>query len=100
MNIVALADRPKSVRNSFVIGRIRIVFVSFHLCVVFRSGVFVIRLRQISSLFSTTQNRKVCNMEIEIVTFVVKVSAKLTSLPIDKSKSKYGAQVLFSVESY
>ena len=30
----------------------------------------------------TTQERKVCNMEIEIVTFVVKGSAKLT-VPMD-----------------
>ena len=34
-----------------VIERIRSVFVSFHLCIVRRLGVFVIRLRQISSLF-------------------------------------------------
>ena len=54
MTVVAPADRPKSVRNSFVIERIYSVFVSFHLCIVCRDrlGVFVIRLRQISSLFS------------------------------------------------
>ena len=52
MTVVAPADRPKSVRNSCVIERICSVFVTFHLCIVCRSGVFVIRPRQISSLFS------------------------------------------------
>ena len=45
MTVVAPADRPKSVRNICVIERICSVFVSFYLCVVCRSGVFVIRLR-------------------------------------------------------
>ena len=52
MTVVAPADRPKSVRNSCVIERICSVFVSFHLSIVCRLGVFVILLRQISSLFS------------------------------------------------
>ena len=51
MTVVAPADRPKSVRNSCAIERICSVFVSFHLCIVCRLGVFVIRLCQISSLF-------------------------------------------------
>ena len=38
-------------------------------------------------------------MEIKIVTFVVKGSVKLTSLPIDRSKSKFEAEVLLSVVS-
>ena len=50
MTAVAPADRPKSVRNSCVIGRICSVFVSFHLCIVCRLGLFSIWLRQISSL--------------------------------------------------
>ena len=37
---------------------------------------FVIGLSQISSFFS--QKRKICNMEIEIITLVVKGSVKLT----------------------
>ena len=45
-------DRPKSVPNSCVIERICNVFVSLHLCTVCRLGLFVIRLRQISSFFS------------------------------------------------
>ena len=52
MTVVAQADRPKSVRNSCVIERICSVFVSLHLCIVCRLRVFVIRLCQISSLFS------------------------------------------------
>ena len=52
MTAVAPADRPKSVRNSCVIERICRSFVSFYLCIICRLGVFVIRLRQISSLFS------------------------------------------------
>ena len=49
MTVVALTDRPISVRNTCVIERICSVFVSFHICTVRR---FVIRLHQISSLFS------------------------------------------------
>ena len=56
--VVAPADRPKSVRNSCVIERICSVFVSFHLCSVCRLGKFVIRLRQISSLFSSVGFQK------------------------------------------
>ena len=52
MTVIAPVDRPKSVRKSCVIERICSVFVSFHICIVCRLGVFVIRLRQISSLFS------------------------------------------------
>ena len=52
MTVVAPADRPESVRNSCVIERICSVFVLFHLCIVCRLEVFVIRLRQISSFFS------------------------------------------------
>ena len=52
MTIVAPADRPKTVHNSCVIERICSIFVSFHLCIVCRLGVFVIQLRQIISLFS------------------------------------------------
>ena len=52
MTVVTPADRPKSVRNSCVIERICSIFVSFHLFILCRSEVFVIRLRQISSLFS------------------------------------------------
>ena len=52
MTVVAPADRPKSVRNNCVIGRICSVFVSFLLCIVCHLGVYVIRLRQISPLFS------------------------------------------------
>ena len=53
--VVTQAERPKSVRNSCVIERICSVFVSSHLCIVCRLGVFVIRLYQISSLFSWKQ---------------------------------------------
>ena len=52
MTVVAPADRPKSVCISGVIERICSVFVSFNLCIVCRLGMFVIQLRQISSLFS------------------------------------------------
>ena len=52
MTVGAPDDRPKSVCNSCVIKRICSVFVSFHLCIVFLFGEFVIRLHQISSLFS------------------------------------------------
>ena len=45
------------------------------------------------------QEREVCNMEIEIVTLVVKGSAKLTSLPIDRIKHSIKAEVLLSVMS-
>ena len=46
-----------------------------------------------SQLFLTdpriaTQERKNCDMEIKIVTFVINGSMKLTFLPIDNSKSK------------
>ena len=40
MTVVVPADRPKVVRNSCVIERICSVFVSFHLWVVCRLGVF------------------------------------------------------------
>ena len=52
MTVVAPADRPKSVRNSCVIECICSAFVSFYLCIICRLGVFVIRLRQNSSIFS------------------------------------------------
>ena len=52
MTVVAPADRPKLVRNSCVIKRICSVLVSFHISIVCRLGVFVVRLRKISSLFS------------------------------------------------
>ena len=52
MTVVAPADRPISIGNSCVIEHICTVFLSFHLCIVCQLGVFVIRLRQISSLFS------------------------------------------------
>ena len=55
--LVAPADRPKSVRNSCLIERIWSVFLSFHQCIVCCLGVFVIRLRQISSLFSFRNNQ-------------------------------------------
>ena len=40
------------------------------------------------SWYITTQERKICNMEIEIVMFVINGSMKLTDLPIDRSKSR------------
>ena len=52
---IPLSLRPKTVRNCCVNERICSVFVSFQLCIVCRLGVFVIRLRQISSLFSLYQ---------------------------------------------
>ena len=52
--LVAPTGRPKSVRYSCEIERICSVFVSFHLCIVCRFGVFVIRLRHISSFFFLT----------------------------------------------
>ena len=50
--VAAPGDRPYSVRNSCVIERICSVFVPFQLCIVCRLGMIVIRLRQISSIFS------------------------------------------------
>ena len=56
MTLVAPADRPESVRNSCVIERIWSISVYFHLCIVCRLGVIVIRLQEISSLLSTYQD--------------------------------------------
>ena len=44
------------------------------------------------------QERKICDVEIEIVTFDILVngSVKLTSLPIDRSKSRKEAEVSLS----
>ena len=50
MNAVAPTDRPKSARNRRAIERS--IFVLLLLWIVCRLGVFVMRLRQISFLFS------------------------------------------------
>ena len=57
VTVVAPADRPKSGRNSCVIERIYSVFVSFHLCIVCREGVFVIRLCYVA----VCNNYAICN---------------------------------------
>ena len=54
MIVVAPTDRPKSVRNRCVVERFCSVFVLLWLCIVCRLGVFVIRMRQISSLLSVS----------------------------------------------
>ena len=52
MTGIAPIDRSKLVRNPCVIEHFRSVFVLLYLCIVCRFGMSVMRLRQISSLFS------------------------------------------------
>ena len=90
MTAVTQTDRPKSVRNCCAI-KVLVAFFMLSRCffdfsVGVGSGAFVIVLSQISSFFS--QKQKVCDVEIEIISFVVNVSVKLTIPPIDSSKSK------------
>ena len=82
MTVVAPADRPKSVRNSCVIECICSVFVSVHLCIVCCLGVFVIRLRQISSLFSL----KYCNYSHYNPVFIVRTVSDIFVLYNIKSQ--------------
>ena len=52
MTVFAPTNRPKSDLNYYVIERFSVIFLLFWLGTVYRLGVYVIRLRQISSLFS------------------------------------------------
>ena len=56
MTVVTPTNRLKSVRNRCVIERFCIIFLLLDQCIFCRLGLFVIRLRQISSLFSYYRN--------------------------------------------
>ena len=64
--------RPMSVRKSCIIERICGVSVAFHLCIVCRLGVFVIRLPQIFSLFLIARHLIICIRDISFQEYLSK----------------------------